>query len=93
MEKVFSAFPVKLNPIASLAYVLALAYLPQFYKRGFVVEKLKQEGKQYTIATSRMCTTLAIDNSNEGIFIANLTGCHMNGLEAFAYYSAAISLC
>ena len=92
MEKFFSIFPVKIDPILSVGYVLVLAYLPQFYKRGFVVEKLKKEGKQYTIATSRLSGTLAIDTSKEGVFIANLSGCHQNGLEAFSYYAAAIAM-
>jgi uncharacterized MAPEG superfamily protein len=92
MEYIFASFSLKINPVASVAYALIVAYLPQFYKREFVVQKLLKNGIAYTIAHSRHATTIATDDSQDGKFIALLTGCHYNGLEAFGYYSTAIGL-
>ena len=90
MEYIFASFPIKVNPVASVSYTFIVAYLPQFYKREFVVQKLLKNGIAHTIAHSRHTTIT--DDSQDGKFIALLTGCHYNSLEAFGYYSTAIGL-
>lgn len=88
----FGNFPVKLNPAASVMYLLALVYFPHLIKRSTVVKKLKGSGKQYSIATSRSSSAAAVDNTPEGQFVANCINCHQNTWEAFSYYTATLIL-
>ena len=89
----FTNFPVKLNPVSSVMYLLAIVYLPHLIKRGSVVKKLKASSKPYTIATSKSSSLAAIDNTPEGQFISQCINCHQNSWEAFSYYCATILLC
>jgi uncharacterized MAPEG superfamily protein len=84
---------VKINPVYSIAIVLVLAYIPHLFKKSLLTKKLKESGKQYTTANSRGLSALMIDDSPLGMKIANIQGCHQNGLEAFAYYGIAMLSC
>ena len=59
-------------------------------KKPLLEKKLKKSKKEYDTANSRGLSALMIDDSPEGMKIANLAGCHQNGLEAFSYFSVAI---
>lgn len=76
-----------------MAIVLVLAYIPHLFKKSLLTKKLKEAGKQYATANSRGLSALMIDDTPLGMKIANVAGCHQNGLEAFAYYSAAMLSC
>ena len=76
-----------------MAIVLVLAYIPHLFKKSLLTKKLKESGKQYTTANSRGLSALMIDDSPLGMKIANIMGCHQNGLEAFGYYTAAMLSC
>jgi uncharacterized MAPEG superfamily protein len=93
MENILKSVPVKINPVYSLAIVLVLAYIPHLFKKSLLTKKLKEAGKQYTTANSRGLSALMIDDSPLGMKIANIAGCHQNGLEAFAYYGIAMLSC
>jgi uncharacterized MAPEG superfamily protein len=93
MESFLRHIPVRINPVFSMGVVLVLAYIPHLFKKALLTKKLKEAGKQYTTANSRGLSALMIDDSPLGMKIANIQGCHQNGLEAFAYYSAAMLAC
>ena len=86
-------FPLHVNPCYSFAVVLVLAYVPHILKRSYLEKKLKENNKKYTTANSRGLSAMMIDDSPLGMKIANLAGCHQNGLEAFGYYTAAMLTC
>jgi len=93
IESLFKIIPLKLNPIYSLFGILVLAYLPHAMKKPLLEKKLKKSKMEYATANSRGLSAMMIDDSPEGMKIANLAGCHQNGLEAFSYFSAAIISC
>ena len=93
MESILKQVPMGINPVFSMAIVLVLAYIPHLMKKSLLTKKLKESGKQYTTANSRGLTALMIDDSPLGMKIANIAGCHQNGLEAFTYYSIAMLSC
>lgn len=93
MEAILRQIPLRINPVFSMGIVLVLAYIPHLFKKSLLTKKLKEAGKQYTTANSRGLSALMIDDSPLGMKIANIQGCHQNGLEAFAYYSAAMLAC
>lgn len=90
MESFLAKIPVHVNPIYGLGIVLTLAYLPHLTKKAVLSEKLKKEGKSYATANSRGLSALMVDDTPLGMKIANIMGCHQNGLEAFAYFSVAM---
>ncbi|KAJ1425195.1 hypothetical protein B484DRAFT_451190 [Ochromonadaceae sp. CCMP2298] len=90
MSLFFKSFPIHVNPCYSLAIVLVMAYVPHLTKKALLAKKLKEAGKQYTTANSRGLSSLMVDDTPQGMRIANIMGCHQNGLEAFAYYSVAV---
>jgi uncharacterized MAPEG superfamily protein len=57
-----------------------------------VIQKLKETDKKYTTSDSRLWSALAADESSIGRKISQLGGCHINGLEAFSYFSVAVAL-
>lgn len=92
MESFFEGTPTIFNAVYCCPVVLFLAYVPHLLRRSYVSKKLKSEGKQFTIANSRLNVSNAIDDTSDGHIISRLTGCHQNGLEAFSYFSVAVSL-
>jgi uncharacterized MAPEG superfamily protein len=90
MENLFALFPVKVNPFFALLGLLVLAYVPHILKKSVLQSKLKSHGKQYATANSRGLSAISIDDSPTGMKIANMAGCHQNGLEAFSYFSVAV---
>jgi uncharacterized MAPEG superfamily protein len=82
------------NPITSIFYVFGLAYIPHFIKVMAMSEKKKKEGRgaitNNDVGDSRYLCDKAMDGSPDGLYIARCFGAHMNGLEAFSYYSAAV---
>ena len=90
MESILRKFPVHVNPIFGLGAILVLAYIPHLTKKAVLTEKLKKEGKYYTTANSRGLSALMVDDTPLGMKIANIMGCHQNGLEAFSYWSVAM---
>lgn len=93
IESLFKIIPLKLNPIYSIIGILVLAYIPHGMKKPLLEKKLKKSKMEYATANSRGLSAMMIDDSSEGMKIANLAGCHQNGLEAFSYFSAAIGSC
>lgn len=93
MEGIVSKFPIHVNPCYAMGIVLVLAYIPHLFKKSLLQKKLKESGKQYTTANSRGLSALMIDDSPLGMKIANIAGCHQNGLEAFGYFTAAMLSC
>jgi uncharacterized MAPEG superfamily protein len=89
-EKIFLTFPYKVNPFHALIIIFALAFVPHLIKGMEVRKKVAKVGKPYSIANSRIQTAQALDNSPEGLRIGVLNGCHLNGLEAFCYFSVAV---
>jgi len=67
-----------------------MAYVPHIFKKSILAKKLKESGKEYATANSRGLSAIMVDDSPQGMRIANLMGCHQNGLEAFGYYSVAM---
>ncbi len=78
------------NPFFSIIIIFGIAFIPHFLKAAEVKKKISATGKSYSIANSRVQTVSNIDNSPAGLRIGILNGCHLNGLEAFTYYSIAI---
>lgn len=79
------------NPITSLFYVLTLAYVPHFMKLIALGKKNKEgEITNADFGNSRYLSDKAMDSSPDGKYITRCYGAHVNGLEAFSYYSAAI---
>jgi uncharacterized MAPEG superfamily protein len=90
LDKIFGNFPYKVNPFHALIMIFALAFVPHLMKGMEVRKKVGKAGKPYSIANSRIQTVHALDSSAEGLRIGILNGCHLNGLEAFSYFSVAV---
>ncbi len=87
MESFYRSSPIRLDPFQSLIAVYLIAFIPHMMKIGVVKKKV---GKNYSIANSRLASTMSLDNTPTGVWISTLIGCHTNGLEAFSYFAAAI---
>lgn len=80
-----------MRSLHSVAASLVVAYVPHFIRTFAVIKpKMVKEGKPYNIFQSRLYVQQYSDNSPQGLLITRLTGCHQNGLEAFAYFAAAV---
>ena len=93
MENLLKKFPLHINPMHAIAYLLVLLFIPHLAKRRLMVQKLREDGKQFTTSNSRGLSALLIDDSSLGMQIANYLGCHNNGWEAFSYFTAATLCC
>lgn len=72
---------------------LLLAYIPQWYRAfGVVRPMLARTGRPYDVRYTRLETARATNDTPEGLLVARLTGCHQNGLEAFAYFGIAVAI-
>ena len=72
---------------------LLLAYIPHWIRTFAVVRPaLAKTGKPYDVRYSRLETQRATTDTPQGLLIARLTGCHLNGLEAFAYFGIAVAI-
>lgn len=86
--------PYKLNPFHAVIAAFGLAYAPHFLKTIAVKKKNSKQGNKKSfndmVANSRFEANKATDDSPLGLAIAAYNGCHVNGLEAASYFSAAI---
>ena len=81
---------LKVNPVTALAGGLGLAYLPAALRLYYVNNQLAKKRSGLNVAESRQQISSLVDDSPDGKQIAFCTGCHVNGLEAFGCFSAAI---
>ena len=82
-----------LNSVVCVASSLILAYLPHLYRAfGVVAPKLIRDGKKFDLRYPRAEYTRAVDATVEGQLVERLTGCHNNGLEAFASFGVAVAV-
>lgn len=92
VESLLTGFPVKINPILAVLYIVSLAYFPHYLKFTFIIKRAKELKKRISIADSRSQSELFCDSSDSGSKIAHCVGCHINGLEALMCFGIALSL-
>jgi uncharacterized MAPEG superfamily protein len=89
LVELFSASPLKLNHLLSIALIWLLAYLPHGLRVKVVTELECAKGRELEIANGRALTERM---SAQNKYVGVLTGAHINGLEAFSAYSATIAM-
>ena len=85
------------HAFTSLAITAALAYVPHAVRAALVHAKLgemKRAGAKvpggYDVRNPRASTALASDSTPEGRFIARANACHVNALENYPLFAAAV---
>lgn len=80
------------NAYYSLLGALALCYVPHALKIPAAHSKLasQKQGGGYDVRNPRASTALASDSTPEGRFIARANACHVNALENYPLFAAAV---
>mmetsp|Transcript_6291 Transcript_6291/g.15632 ORF Transcript_6291/g.15632 Transcript_6291/m.15632 type:complete len:160 (-) Transcript_6291:125-604(-) len=79
-----------LPAMAALPVAWALIYVPHFAKFGMILRK--QSPLEYNNSTPRF-TNLDDFGESASNFIKRCIGCHLNAIESFPHFAAAIILC
>jgi uncharacterized MAPEG superfamily protein len=90
LEALYTSTGLRLNPFTSISLALGLAYAPIGVRSYYLAQKLAKEDKPMSWANMRAQATAAMDETPDGVDIAVANNCHVNGLEAFGYFSVAV---